>query len=56
MVYTYALPCATNSNEVEPFTFEQQIIFDSKEQWTNVIEVELFSLQIKQNWSLNSFS
>ncbi|KAA0066339.1 retrovirus-related Pol polyprotein from transposon TNT 1-94 [Cucumis melo var. makuwa] len=41
-----------NSIKVEPFTFEEAIVYDSQKQWKDAMEVELFSLQNNQTWSL----
>ncbi|XP_038902392.1 uncharacterized protein LOC120089034 [Benincasa hispida] len=47
----YALTCAVDSIEGKPLTFEEAIVSDSKEQWKDVMEAELFSLQKNQTWS-----
>ncbi|TYK10339.1 hypothetical protein E5676_scaffold367G00140 [Cucumis melo var. makuwa] len=41
-----------DSIEAEPFTFEEAIVYDSKKQWKDAMEVELFSLHKNQTWSL----
>ncbi|KAA0043826.1 putative gag-pol polyprotein [Cucumis melo var. makuwa] len=48
----YALTCAADSIEAEPLTFEEAIVSDSKKQWKDAMEEELFSLHKNQTWSL----
>ncbi|KAL0552306.1 hypothetical protein IC582_011414 [Cucumis melo] len=48
----YALTCAANSIEAEPLTFEEAIVSNSKKQWKDAMEAELFSLHKNQTWSL----
>ena len=48
----YALTCAADSIEAQPLTFEETIVYDSKKQWKDAMEAELFSLQKNQTWSL----
>ncbi|TYK18682.1 Retrovirus-related Pol polyprotein from transposon TNT 1-94 [Cucumis melo var. makuwa] len=48
----YALTCATDSIEAGPLTFKEAIVSDSKKQWKDTMEAELFSLQKNQTWSL----
>ncbi|KAA0067243.1 retrotransposon protein, putative, Ty1-copia sub-class [Cucumis melo var. makuwa] len=48
----YALTCAANSIEAESLTFEEAIVSNSKKQWKDAMEAELFSLHKNQTWSL----
>ncbi|KAL0537750.1 hypothetical protein IC582_026735 [Cucumis melo] len=48
----YALTCAADSIEAEPLTFKEAIVSDSKKQWKDAMEEELFSLHKNQTWSL----
>ncbi|KAA0036195.1 retrotransposon protein, putative, unclassified [Cucumis melo var. makuwa] len=40
--------------EVKPLTLKDAIVSDSKKQWKDALEAELFSLQKNQTWSLVS--
>lgn len=43
--------CASEHIKSKPLTFEEAIIYNLKEQWKDVVEAELFSLQKNQMWS-----
>ncbi|TYK21886.1 reverse trancriptase [Cucumis melo var. makuwa] len=52
MFIGYPQGVKADSIEVEPFTFEEAILSDSKKKWKDAMDTWLFSLQKNQTWSL----